>query len=241
MILGEVKNVGSTATFVKAKCNLFDFDGNLLETETTYISGSVVTLTGTDSNTNTALNRNDVGVYKAWTSTAATSVDDVRCKFSYDTYATKKPLANLEVSGNVTRRMDGLGNLKLTGFVKNTGSKGLTFGQIIFAIKNSAGALLDLESTYIDGTIVTLNNGISTDTALRPGASGTFDLITDISFSTSYKLESYVDWSDTRFQNRIMGKNSVGREALSKKEKWEERDRIIDELRKQLEVSPVVD
>jgi hypothetical protein len=236
VILGEVKNTGATATFIQARCNLFDFDGNLLETETTYISGSVVKLVGTGSNTNTALVRDAVGVYKAWSSTPSTSVDNVSCTFPYDTHATTTPLANLELSRSITRQMDSLGDLRLTGFVKNSGSTGLTFGQTIFAIKNTAGKLLDVESTFIDGDIVTIiSSNITTDTALNIGAEGTFDARTDVTFNSTHTLTTYFDWSDTNIQSRVMARNSMERELLSKKERWQERDDIIDELRKQLE------
>ena len=234
ILLGEVKNTGSTATFAKAKCNLFDSSSNLLETETTYIVGSVVILKGSQSNTNTALKQDEIGVFKAWTSTPASNVSSFDCSYTFDTYEIEEAQATLEIKGNVNQQSDYSEELELLGSVTNSGTTGLIFGQVIFAIKNSAGNLLDIESTYIDGETVQLTSGSTTDTALNPGSAGTFDARTDVEFSSFNSFDSYFDWSDANIQNGIVTERILKRQKLNKKGLWEERNKRINIFRDQV-------
>ena len=234
ILMGEVVNTGSTAIFVKARCNLFDLNGDLLETKTTYVIGSVVVLKPIQINTNTALRQGEVGVFKAWTDTPAASVKSFECTYTFDVGDVEEPQANLQIEGDVNKQEDVFGDLELLGSVTNTGTKDLTFGQVIFAIKDNTSKILDIDSTYIDGETVLLRIGVTTDTALSAGNTGTFDVTTNVAFSSADSFDPYFDWNDAIIQSGIVLERSRRTYTDNKKQFWEERDRRIDQIRQLL-------
>ena len=114
-----------------------------------------------------------------------------------------QPQANLVVD-SINIQTDYFDDLELLGTATNSGTTGLIFGKISFAIKNAAGLIIGTYFSYIDGANVYLK-GIDfyTDTALNIGSTGTFDVSTGVG-STEYSTYYYkTSWSDSNINNGI--------------------------------------
>jgi len=101
----------------------------------------------------------------------------------------------LQLKGSLTKNTDSLGNLDILGQVENTG------GDAVWVRANcnlfdSNSTLIAAEGSYITGTVVTTTLGTTTDTGLKTGDTGTFDIrtstpivdVADIQCSFSYDL-----------------------------------------------------
>jgi len=169
MLLGEVKNTGSTpALFVKIIVKLYDAGNTLLETRSTYIDGGSVVLSG-GSYTN-ALKAGETGFFKLYTSTDFANVDHYTYSFEYLTPSFTAAKATLQVSGT-PRVSNDSGSVGIDGDVKNTGCCYLTYStQVYAAIYDAAGKVIDTDMGYVYGSKYQFNS------AIAPGATETFSL-----------------------------------------------------------------
>src|SRR3569623_152587 len=182
-ILGEATNIGGgVASFVQVQCALLDASGAVLTTRSTFVNGTVVKLTGTGQNTNTALRAGERGFFAISSALNNTAVASFRCDPSFDTFATTAPDATLELNSTPTRASDPSGFLRVSGEVKNTGTRALAFGQVYMVVMDAAGLPLDLSFAYIDGETVPPSAG-TTDTGLNPDAVGSYTVSTAASLA----------------------------------------------------------
>jgi hypothetical protein len=190
MFLGTCTNTGSSsAVFVEVIVNLFDNSNNPIGQDYTYVKGgSNVKLTSTGSYTN-GLGPGETGYFKIWTTYDYSQVnkDNVQYSFSYETYPHTAANASLDFVGTPSFSSSYFDYLGVSGQAKNSSSSWLTyFTDLSFAIFNAAGRVVDVDSTYIQGS--TYNTGIvTTDTALSPGETG--------SFSNTFYNSAYSEFS----------------------------------------------
>src|SRR3569832_3018924 len=181
-ILGEATNIGSgVASFVQVQCALLDASGAVLTTRSTFVTSTVVKLTGTGQNTNTALRAGDRGFFAISSALNSTAVASFRCDPSFDTFATTAPDATLELNSTPTRANDPSGFLRVSGEVKNTGTRALAFGQVYMVVMDAAGLPLDLSFAFIDGETVPISTG-TTDTGQNPDSVGSYTVSTRSQF-----------------------------------------------------------
>lgn len=236
ILFGEVKNTGNAvATFVQAKCDFYNAQSTLIGNDSTYIDGTVVRLTLTNMNTNTALKPSQTGVFKVWTTLKKNTVASYNCSYSFDVFGTADPSAKLEVIGTVNLQADGSNHAQFLGQVKNTGTKGLIFGEVIFVSRDANGLILDINSDDINGETVLLQSiGMNTDTALNVNGQGTFSVSTSVPFSDVKSYDIKYAWDDSDVQNGVAREiNLVAEKGLSldKKERFIKRNQAIEELR----------
>ena len=193
-ILGEATNIGSgVASFVQVQCALLDASGAVLTTRSTFVNGTVVKLTGTGQNTNTALRAGERGFFAISSALNNTAVASFRCDPSFDTFATTAPDATLELNSTPTRASDPSGFLRVSGEVKNTGTRALAFGQVYMVVMDAAGLPLDLSFAFIDGETVPISTG-TTDTGLNPDSVGSYTVSTRSLFSDAGTLVPLLSW-----------------------------------------------
>src|SRR3569833_1875019 len=193
-ILGEATNFGSgVASFVQVQCALLDASGAVLATRSTFVNSTVVKLTGTDQNANTALRAGERGFFAISSALTNTAVASFRCDPSFDTFATTAPDATLELNSTPTRANDPSGFLRVSGVVKNTGTRALAFGQVYMVVMDAAGLPLDLSFAFIDGETVPISTG-TTDTGLNPDSVGSYTVSTRSLISDAGTLVPLLSW-----------------------------------------------
>ena len=246
-LLGELQNIGNkTASYVKIKFNFYDTNSMLIGTDSTYVYGSCLTLSSSDYETDTCLKQNEIGAFEVYTSIDNDTVSKYTYTFSFQDRNTKTPDANMIVLSSITEQEDYSHDLQLLGIVKNTGKQGLVFGEIKFAIKNSSGKIIDTDSTYIDGDNVLLSSINSyTETALRPGSTGTFDTNSDAAFDEYSSYYYKTSWRDRKIENniaysRLRSSSSLNEivdlQLQTEEERQDYRNRRIEEQRKRVEL-----
>ena len=189
--MGEVRNTGaSIPTFIKINIDFLSSSGAVLASDWTYVYGSNRTLTDIDQETDTCLSPGETGFFGMYTDVDINLVDSFRYSIEASYYSTAKPDANIIVS-NGPYGSDSLGTVKLTGNLKNTGSDAATFVKVYAALKDSSGALLDVDFTYVDGSEIG-----GTDAGLWPGHSGPFTMYTEAPTSYYRTVETKTGWDD---------------------------------------------
>jgi len=85
----------------------------------------------------------------------------------------------LQLKGSLTENTNSLGELEIVGQVTNTGGAGVWIKANcnFFDIDQK---LIDVKSSFITGSTVTLPSGVTTDTALKTGETGTFKVFSGI-------------------------------------------------------------
>ena len=168
MLLGEVKNTGSTpAVFVKIIVKLYDAGNTLLETSPAYIYGGSVVFSG-GSYTN-ALKAGETGFFKLYTFfTDYANVDHYTYSFEYLTPSFTAAKATLQFSGP-PRVSNYSGSVRIDGDIKNTGCCYLTYSTEVYtAIYDAAGKVIDTHWAYVTGSKYEFNS------AIAPGATESF-------------------------------------------------------------------
>ncbi|NIM15908.1 MAG: hypothetical protein GTO45_28245 [Candidatus Aminicenantes bacterium] len=201
VITGRCHNAGtSSAVFVKVNFNLYDSNWNFIGYDYSYVwGGSNSQLTSSGIYTN-ALGAGDYGFFKVWTNYDYNNVMYYNYWFTWDTYAHTAAYAKLAFDGDVNG-YDYLGNLALSGLIKNSSSSYVTyFTKTAFAVFNTSDTkVVDVDFSYVNGS--TYNYGIgSTDTAIYPYESRPF-LVTFPEATYSGTSDTFLyafEWDEAR-------------------------------------------
>jgi len=109
---------------------------------------------------------------------------------------TDKYSANVVLNGNVKESKDRSGNTILSGVVKNIGGHRADFVKVNFLFRiNWSGDTREL-TAFVKGSHHVFASGISTDTSLFPGASGSFELYVPKSFGTFIGYSYSIEWEE---------------------------------------------
>lgn len=104
--------------------------------------------------------------------------------------------ANVVLSGNVKESKDRTGNTILSGVVKNIGGRRADFVKVHFLFRiNWSGDTREL-TAFVKGSQHVFASGVSTDTSLFPGASGSFELYVPKNFGTFIGYSYSIDWEE---------------------------------------------
>ena len=88
------------------------------------------------------------------------------------------------------------GNTILSGVVKNIGGHRADFVKVNFLFRiNWSGDTREL-TAFVKGSQHVFASGISTDTSLFPGASGSFELYVPASFGSFIGYSYSIDWEE---------------------------------------------
>ena len=187
-ILGEVRNTGdSDVCFVEITYTLKDASDTVIGRDSTFALGSSKRLSLTGMVTDTVLCPGEVGAFLLQTAVPFDQVHSMHHKIGFDTFATQSLKANIELKGNLNEHADH-GDWRLWGELKNRGSITGYFIKFVATIKNREGRVIDVPFKYVDGETIVLDSGETTDTALSPGAVGSFALLTLVGKSITYRI-----------------------------------------------------
>lgn len=107
-----------------------------------------------------------------------------------------KRAANIVLMGNVAEKKDRSGNLTFVGQLKNIGGRRADFVKVNFVFrKNWSGETKTLTS-FARGAYQTFDSGITTDSSLLPGATGTFELVVPSDFGSFIGYSYTIDWEE---------------------------------------------
>ncbi|MFQ6675245.1 MAG: carboxypeptidase-like regulatory domain-containing protein [Fidelibacterota bacterium] len=107
-----------------------------------------------------------------------------------------KRAANVVLVGNIAEKKDRSGNITFQGQLKNIGGRRADFVKINFVFrKNWSGETRTL-TTFAKGSFHTFESGITTDSSLLPGATGTFELVVPSDFGPFIGYSPTIDWEE---------------------------------------------
>jgi len=196
LFMGEVQNTGaSIPAFVKINIEFLSSSGAVLATDWTYVSGSNRTLTDIDQETDTCLVPGETGFFGMYTDVDINRVDSYRYTIEASYYSTAKPDADIVLASG-PYASDSLGEVKLTGTLKNTGSDAAEFVRVYAALKDATGALLDVDFTYVDGSEIG-----GADAGLWPGTTGPFSMYTAAPTSYYRSVDTKTAWDDAHLSS----------------------------------------
>ncbi|OGC09648.1 hypothetical protein A3J90_02580 [candidate division WOR-1 bacterium RIFOXYC2_FULL_37_10] len=181
---GEVENMGSqNASFVEITITMKDSAGNVIDTDSSYVVGTVLTISG--SETNTCLKANDTGAFHVSTTKNYSDIASYTYDIDWETYDTATPKASLDINGTVNATYnDYLGYKEYLGEIKNNGSTNTTFNEIYFVSKDNLGKVIDISSSYVTGTDI------------NAGDTKSFDVTTSVSSTDVSSYYYKFDWSE---------------------------------------------
>jgi len=198
VLSGAVKNIGtSAAMFTEINVALYDKNNNLIGTGSTYINGGTNVKLTYGAYTN-ALLPGEKGFFILFTSYKYSEVDHWQYSFDWDEYSYSLCNAEIKFDGNPSFSSDYFGDLYIAGNMKNTAKNYVSyFTEVFFAIYNSSGKVINVDSTYVDGD--TYNLGwTSTDTAIYPGQSWPFELYTITPYGNYSSYEYSFEWNEAQ-------------------------------------------
>jgi len=203
-LYGKVKNNSdNTHVFIKISCDVYDKDNKYITNNYTYLDGTVVKLSF--GNTNTALKKGETGYFSTYADYDLEDIGSVKCKVSSsDNHTITEPEAKLSLEGEM-KVTDSDNSVRYSGELKNSGTKGLIFGEIYLYSIDKNGVIKGWEDTYVSGSTVYIASiDADTDTALSPGETGTF-LTTEYSFEYSQygEVVYFFDWEDNEIKDGV--------------------------------------
>lgn len=113
-----------------------------------------------------------------------------------DRSSSRGRVANIVLVGNIAEKTDRSNNKTLAGQVKNVGGNRADFVKVNFVLrKNWSGETRTL-TTFVGGSYHTFDSGITTDSALLPGATGNFELIIPADVGAFLGYSYTIDWEE---------------------------------------------
>jgi hypothetical protein len=97
---------------------------------------------------------------------------------TFSTTTAPPPPAKIELKGTINMKQDSLGFVHYLGELINIGDLPACFVKITINSMDGGGALISTDYTYVDGSPMLVSIVIMTDTCLRPGEFGGFEVFT---------------------------------------------------------------
>jgi len=225
VLLGELKNIGCRdATFCKITFTLLDSSLQPIgDPVFAYVHGTNKTITQQGIEDNAILEPGACGGFYLPTNVPDESVSLYDYKISYQEDETSSPGADLVVDCPIepgANETDGF--LKLSGRIRNRGSKTALFSQITFILKDRNDMVIDVISADIQGSFVYLPDiDAYTDTAVLAGKKGVFTAKSlrlypnEVDFDRSYYTLTWRDCQKT-ISSRASRQRGVGLSAFAK-------------------------
>ncbi|MCH8010378.1 MAG: hypothetical protein IIA61_00255 [Candidatus Marinimicrobia bacterium] len=104
--------------------------------------------------------------------------------------------ANIVLVGNVSETKDRSNNITFSGEVKNIGGRRSDFVKMNFVFRKNWSGETKTITTFIRGAYHTFDTGITTDSSLLPGATGTFEMVIPADFGTFIGYSYTIDWEE---------------------------------------------
>lgn len=101
--------------------------------------------------------------------------------------------ANIILKGSIISTSDAFGNVRFFGELQNSGGSNASFIKITFTLKNPSSVVIGTDMSYIIGTVLKTSTG-TTNTCLKPGEYGAFEVITSIPYSSVFSYDTNINW-----------------------------------------------
>lgn len=193
---GQIRNTGSERIwFGKIKVDLVDkWSGNFVSNEYAYINGEMAR-TSNGTTTYTTLAPGDTATFDIeYTGQQGSAVRAGGKQFAWSTYASQPLLTNVNLTQltEYSYRNEWAGR----GMVQNTGGDWSYFNKVHVDMFDGVGNYIGDDYNYIDGQNGTIND-VTTDTALAPGSSGSFNIRwTGIPWGDVERIRTRVWWTE---------------------------------------------
>ena len=112
----------------------------------------------------------------------------------YSPSATERGLANVVIESPIKEKKDKSGNTIFNGILKNTGNQRADFVKINFIIRKDWSGNTETYTTFVNGAQYTYASGVTTDTTLPPGATGTFEIYIPRTIGSFIGYSYSIDW-----------------------------------------------
>lgn len=107
-----------------------------------------------------------------------------------------KRAANVVLVGNIAEKKDRSGNITFQGELKNIGGRRADFVKVNFVFRKNWSGETKTLTTFAKGSYHTFDSGITTDSSLLPGATGTFELVVPSDFGSFIGYSPAIDWEE---------------------------------------------
>ena len=104
--------------------------------------------------------------------------------------------ANCVLMGNITEKKDAQGNIIFNGEIKNIGGRRSDFVKVDFVFRKNWSGETKTLTTFIRGGYHTFDSGITTDSTLLPGSTGSFELYVPHDFGSFIGYSYVIDWEE---------------------------------------------
>lgn len=112
----------------------------------------------------------------------------------YTPSSTERGMANVIIESPIKEKKDKSGNTIFNGILKNTGNLRADFVKINFIIRKDWSGNTETYTTFVNGAQYTYASGVTTDTTLPPGATGTFEIYIPRTIGSFIGYSYSIDW-----------------------------------------------
>lgn len=196
IIIGEVTNQSTVpATFIEVSVALRNASGGTIGTDATFVRGRPRRIASTGSVDDSALAPGEIGCFYLITNVPRLQVAGLSLGLTHESFASTS-LGTAVDTTSVVAQSSG-GNFGLAGTARNNGGVVAYFSNPVFYMQRSDGVAIGCDYTFVRGSFLALPSGVTTDTALAPGQSGTFGFLTH----ASNNVQSLRSWTQFRTPN----------------------------------------
>jgi hypothetical protein len=174
-VMGVVRGAwGARPTpFVRLDSSFQDSSGKEIGTAFGYVNGRSRRVASTRVIDDSTLGSGETGCYIIFSDVPRNSVDRVFTTTSWDT-ASLEPLKGNVVVQSAQPGTGTLGEIRIQGQVRNTGSVMTYFNQVMIALHDTDNDIMDCDFTFVRGSRLQLPSGVVTDSALSPDQVGDY-------------------------------------------------------------------
>ncbi|MEE9167729.1 MAG: carboxypeptidase regulatory-like domain-containing protein [Candidatus Neomarinimicrobiota bacterium] len=110
--------------------------------------------------------------------------------------AARDRAANIVLMGNISEKRDRSNNTTFSGQVKNIGGRRSDFVKVNFVFRKNWSGETQTLTSFVSGSYYSFDSGITTDSSLLPGATGTFELVIPAEFGSYIGYSYTIDWEE---------------------------------------------
>ncbi len=174
-VTGELRGVWGARpmAFVRVEATFTGPTGSPVGTDSSYINGRSRRMTVSRAIDDSTMAAGESACFAIYTTIPAASVSAFNLSMSFSTAAVEALRGNVVVQ-SARQETDSLGDLKISGEQTNVGASITYFNEVFFAVRDAQERVIDCDFTYVTGSPIELPSGVTTDTALAPGQTGSF-------------------------------------------------------------------
>ena len=175
VLFGEIRGAwGARATpFVKMDASFRDSAGKEIGTAFGYVYGRSRRLAATRVIDDATLGSGETGCFVIYSDTPVSSVERVFATTSWDSIDLE-PLQGNVVVQTVQPGTGSLGEIRVQGQVKNSGTVTTYFNEVMIALHDTDNDIIHCDYTFVRGSRLQLPSGVVTDSALAPNQVGDY-------------------------------------------------------------------